>query len=252
MKNVKYSSVLKIVLYIAIAIGIIAFISNNSLIADIGTAYYVIFLGILFITMIAIPLFVFFVKIVGIRDYMIKKGRHYSRWYPIFKGFIGYGSKKYSITLKLYSRWFEKQKDDIQLLNQVNKIFGINYGLPSISTSGLVHKNSVRIGVKLGEENDKEVILVAYVRQGENIRDFEIGRYKKDMFDMVLFFDIKHCEIGVYDRNSNRYVVWKNSEIKNPVDIKSYGYFLPRPYFGGKAKAFADLAVKLFIRKFDE
>jgi hypothetical protein len=185
------------------------------------------------------------------RDYVIKKGRHYANIFPIFKPHIVSKRSIYQVRVKLYGGWFEKPawlerpaSDEVQVLNQVNKLFGFNYGLPGIKGFKLVHKNSIRIGIRLGKEKGR-VEVHAYMRDDESFNSIRIGYIEWD--NLPKYVDIrldlykgKLWMVGYEDYEAN--FLWM-------ITKKKYGYFLSKPYFGGKAPAFTDMALTMITNK---
>lgn len=245
LSNMKISTIVNSLLIL----GAIVFFTGNELLEDIGVWAYTIFLLVFVLCYIVAALLdrVFSPQIY--RSYMINRGNHYANLMPIFKPHWITKKSIYEVKVRFYNGWYQKPsklrpEDMIHILHQTNKIWGFNYGLPKMDWKRfkLVHKNSARLGVQLASE-DKSLSLVSYMRKDENVMtEYLKPVYKKDKMYTKVYIDLY------------KGIMWAEGEEEFYLSFyltktPKFGYFLSKPYFGGKFPAHADLGVDVIVNK---
>jgi hypothetical protein len=202
--------------------------------------WYDYFANSLFLTVLGIPALVFIpggliYAIFSFHSglYKINTGCHYSGFR--FKPFFENGPKWFSI--RLYNGWHSAPKN-----NQVNKLVGKNWGLPSYNSDlkKWVHKNSLRVGMRLGTTGVFEVVYYGYY-EGLRLPVVVLGYVKRrENFQVEISKDI----LEQLAKKSLR----KRFEKGTPKEVKSnFGYYL-FPYHGGEFRAHEKCTVDIYKR----
>lgn len=216
----------KTLLYVIIAllwtVGVIGFCLANNTIDWIVIGLFSGFFAILIWVMIIMPLVNYFFGIQGSKNYEIKKGNHRTSIWPFFKPLIFGG--KYMVKITFYPSVFDTINhvplNDLGVTDkQINKLFGFNYGF-KIKKQG--HSNSIRLGY--------------------NLHDFKIKLFLYNSPNNFLYIDslkpdkYGKSEIQFMIDSKNSVLIINESEfhLENFVKYKKLGYYLPKPYFGGK------------------
>lgn len=192
-----------------IALGILVGFLKIEILEIIYKYLFMCIMSFFMLSLIYFPLKNWLIGIRGVRSYIIEKGKHFTSFLPIFKPYWGEKNINFSVKISLvgYDGSFNEE--------QISKIFGYNYGFPKIDFKNfrLVHQNSYRIGYRL-KGNTLE--FVEYERRAGEILPSNILK--------VVELEEKHgIKLTPY--------------LDFSFSTKKWGYFLNRPYFGGKIPA---------------
>lgn len=216
-------------------LGALAYLINNYEFDVIVTILYSLGFVLLGSMFILYPIYNYLFGLLGVRHYVIKKGKHRSNLF-YFKPMLFGGN--YYINPKIHTT-FDELNLSFTELTQVNKLFGINYGLPklNIKTFSLTHKNSIRLGYIL---YNNKVNYVIYIRKGETI-------FTKHLKDDINYIVLNTREMSIdifYSDTTHEYF-----EFDKLIEPRNYGYYLSKPYFGGKATAPKDIHFDYIVKK---
>jgi hypothetical protein len=203
-----------------LALGVITRVFNNEIMNWILISVMFLVFGYLTALLILNPLLNWLFGVKGFKHYTIKKNENYSSFLPIFKPYFKKTKIKLGVSLVFqnYTGNFNSE--------QVSKIFGFNQGLPKLDLKTVLinHANSKRIGFRL---KGKEVEFVEYSKVNGVIQETKILKTVelKEVLG-VLCTDIEYFDI----------------------ETEGFGYFLPRPYFGGSYTSPCDIHFKMQIK----
>ncbi len=216
-------------------LGAIAYLINSYAFSSLVTILYGIGFLFLIYAFMLYPLYNYFFGLIGIRNYKIKKGKHRSNLFyfkPMLFGDI-YIFKPEILTS------FEDVSLSVRQKTQINKLFGVNYGLPSLDKGfSLVHKNSIRLGYNLINNQPNYVI---YVRKGDTTHT----KYLKDDIVYFVLNTRKHSIDIYYSDKTHDYL-----EYDKLIKTSFFGYYLSKPFFGGKATAPKDIYFNYIVKKY--
>ena len=165
----------------------------------------------------------------GLKAYIIKKGRHYSNHLP--KLWIG---KKLILSAKVKmdkNCWFKLEEPADYA---INKLVGWSYGFH--------HKNSIRIGWRpsIDRKNWIELHLYIYERGGRRQHYIDLIECNtENKIDITYHPDKSRITYSLY-----RAIVISNGVMNAKLKTSWWGYYL-FPYFGGTKTAVVDTRIDL-------
>ena len=165
----------------------------------------------------------------GLKTYIIKKGKHYSNHLPR----LWFG-KKHSLSVKINmdkSCWFKLEEPADYA---INKLVGWSYGYH--------HHNSIRVGWRpsIDRENWIEFHLYVYTNGGRS--QHYIDKVECNIENKL---DITyHPEKSIITYSLHRPIVISNGYMYAKVKTSWWGYYL-FPYFGGIKTAPTDIKIDL-------
>ena len=214
-------------------LSVIAYLTDSMIFDSFVTIIYLLAFSFLIYAFMIYPLTNYFFGLLGYRRYSIRMGKHRSNPF-YFKPMIFGG--EYFIKAEILTK-FDDIKLNVQQETQINKLFGVNYGLPTINkeTGALIHANSVRLGFAL---NKNKVNYCIYIRKDRQL----LTKYLEDNFDYIVLNTKKHfIEIHYSDGKVDIF------EYSKLIKTSKLGYYLSKPYFGGKEPAPKDVHFKYTI-----
>ena len=232
MKNIY----LVVLMWAVVVLGQIPFIGEQD--------WFNYFADGLFFTLLVIPVLVLFPLLIlkllfGFNSglYKIKKGNHYSGYR--FKPFKEKDPTAFGIIL--YDGW-----DAAPVNGQINKLVGKNWGWPNLNMKkGGVHKNSLRVGMKLAGHGTYDIFYYGY-HEGKRFKSVFIGNVKKnERFQVEVSKEIFY---KVINGNNKKAFTKKKDQKKIEILKTNFGYYL-FPYHGGRVKARATCKVDVYKYK---
>lgn len=214
-------------------LSVIAFLTDSIIFDSFVTIIYLLAFAFLIYGFMIYPLTNYFFGLLGYRRYSIRQGKHRTKLF-YYKPMIFGG--EYFIKAKVLTE-FNDINLNTQQETQTNKLFGINYGLPILDkkTFTLIHANSIRLGFTL---NKNVVNYCIYIRKDRNI----LTKYLEDDLDYIVLNTKKHFIEIHYESGKTEYF-----EYDKLIKTSKFGYYLSKPYFGGKEPAPKDIHFKYTV-----